>query len=93
MDERRAAFLDRLALEVIAQAIRDTRRGSQGARRWLLGRGYEWLEMSMGDSIDPDLWRSWVLAGCPEAAQGLRANIHPRSPSSQTISAPLEVPP
>ena len=52
-----------LALAVIAQAVKDWRRGSRGARSWLITVGLDWLD-GCGMNIDPDYWQMWVLSGC-----------------------------
>lgn len=51
-------------MAVIVQAVRDWRRGSWGARSWLITEGLIWLD-GCGLNVDPDYWQKWVLSGCP----------------------------
>jgi hypothetical protein len=72
--------IDRLALAVVLQAVRDVQdrndgQDKQDARAWLLGGGLAWLDTF--DLPVPENFAGWVQAGCPvdnKRLRGLRAS-------------------
>lgn len=60
--------IHRLLAAIVERAVKDTRRGDQKARSWLLDTGSIWVDTLLDQ--DPEAWRAWVERGCPLPAEG-----------------------
>lgn len=71
-----------LALTVVADAVKDARRGSTYAKIWLREEGYFWLA-GCGVDVDLDYWDVWVSMGCPK--EGKRQWIKKQGRSQEAM--------